>query len=278
MTLSSDTHPCFVTHPATVESRFALHSCRTDGDHRVAIIETGPWTRAPGAENHLGPAAVAMDHVLGEVLFEQRPAGTWSVTTELSLSRTGLVATAGPLTARSTAVWVDTAGGIASGEVLDAAGRVVFIGSTRTRVVPLGPGRDTLAFPHECAPGMPPLATAAGPVEHLRCSLETGELTARVQVEAERWSNLFGTLHGGVWAALADLATTGLEPVAERGLSTASLHLFRARPAPAGSVAIVTATPCDLRRSSGVVAISGADGEGRPCIQGLATLASQQGE
>jgi uncharacterized protein (TIGR00369 family) len=119
------------------------------------------------------------------------------------------------------------------------------------------------------------LPTAVSAAEHLGADVSIADdgHSASTSVRVGDWANLFGTLHGGIWGACADLAAGALlEDSPALRLVVSELHLFYSRPARVGSIATVTATPRAIGRSSGVVDLLGTDDSRRACLHGMALL------
>ncbi|ONH26568.1 PaaI family thioesterase [Pseudofrankia asymbiotica] len=100
-------------------------------------MTVGPWMTAPGGEQTAAALGVIVDDAIGIEVHNQRPAGTHSVTTELSLDVVFPPPWPGPeLVATSRLAGAGPADGVSRGEVRDGDGRVVAIASGRSRFVP----------------------------------------------------------------------------------------------------------------------------------------------
>ena len=72
-----------------------------------------------------------LDDVLGQAALDNRPEGLWSVTTELNIDVAGALQADGQqVRATAAPARLDAAGGLACGEVRDAAGRCLAVGTT----------------------------------------------------------------------------------------------------------------------------------------------------
>ncbi|WP_007513810.1 PaaI family thioesterase [Pseudofrankia saprophytica] len=100
-------------------------------------MPVGPWMLAPSGDQTVAALGVIVDDAIGIEVHHQRPAGTHSVTTELSVDVVLPPPWAGPeLVATSRLVGAGSADGVSRGEVRDGDGRVVAIASGRSRFVP----------------------------------------------------------------------------------------------------------------------------------------------
>src|ERR1700729_3537648 len=82
-----------------------------EDDQARASMPTGPWLR--GRDGRLSPAGlgVLLDDVLGQAVLIKRPAGLWSVTTELNIDVVApLPADGRPVSATASPVLLDDAG------------------------------------------------------------------------------------------------------------------------------------------------------------------------
>src|SRR6201996_1764543 len=94
-------------------------------------MPTGPWLRGPDGRPSAAGLGVLLDDVLGQAVLIKRPAGLWSVTTELNIDVVApLPADGRPISATASPVLLDDAGGLARGEALDCAGRRLAVGTT----------------------------------------------------------------------------------------------------------------------------------------------------
>ncbi|MDT3445915.1 MULTISPECIES: PaaI family thioesterase [unclassified Pseudofrankia] len=107
------------------------------GDGMRVPMAVGPWMTAPGGEQTVAALGVIIDDAIGIEVHNQRPAGTHSVTTELSVDVVFPPPWPGPeLVATSRLAGAGPADGVSRGEVRDGDGRVVAIASGRSRFVP----------------------------------------------------------------------------------------------------------------------------------------------
>jgi uncharacterized protein (TIGR00369 family) len=118
------------------ENLFDIGPVLAESGGARASMPTGPWLR--GRDGRLSPAGlgVLLDDVLGQAVLSKRPAGLWSVTTELNIDVAVPLPADGPaVTATAAPVLLDDAGGLARAEVRDTAGRCLAVGTTWARLV-----------------------------------------------------------------------------------------------------------------------------------------------
>lgn len=263
-----------------VERSFGIVGCGRDQD-TWTVARFGPWmTARPGLE-HPGAVAVLLDHCLGETIFIGRPAGSWSLTTELGFDV--LVPPPwdlGVAFARARMSRAESTGGFAEGEILAEDGTVLVRATTWARYVAVDGGPDTtLPPPRRVAAGAPPAAGSLA--EHLgyrvERSADTGTVdTATVDTatvvlpDAGRWNNDYGVLHGGVWATVAEVASSAALTDGGPDLTTAHVQVSYLRRAAPGEV-VLTARPRHRGRTFAEVAVLGTDAEGRICVSATVT-------
>ncbi|MEU2913938.1 PaaI family thioesterase [Streptomyces massasporeus] len=263
--LDNAPHACT---PGAVERRFGVLGCRVQDGFLRTVMRTGPWM--DGSDGHqAGALAVLLDHSMAETIYNAAGPGRWSLTTRLAYD---IVAPAPWRTAALYATsWVprsDRSGGFAQCEVTDERGELVAVGSTWVQNVaasgPLHPVADAAS---EDTGG----SGAANFTDHLGARLTVeGEDTRAELPRAEPWNNGYGTLHGGVWAGLAELAGSAALAHHGRDLRTATVSVSYLRRTVRPSVAAV-ARPAHLGQSFGVVEVTGTDNSGRQCVSATVT-------
>jgi len=243
-------HPDTPTVPRGLpENLFDLGPVLAESGRARASMSTGPWLR--GRDGRPSPAGlgVLLDDVLGQAVLTGRPAGLWSVTTELNID------VAAPLPAdgtrvRATAapVLLDDAGGLARGEVVDAAGRCLATATTWARFFAGIP--DTVLL----------RVAVAG----------TGllDLPARADL-----GNPAGVVHGGVLLCLAVMSAE--QALHDSLLEVASVRVVYLRPA----VNELTFVPVIVHqgRSLGVVRVDVKNAAGALCTSATVTARSAAG-
>lgn len=188
-----------------------------------AAMPTGHWLR--GRDERLSPAGlgVLMDDVLGQAVLLTRPAGLWSVTTELNLDVIAPLPADGPaVTATASPVALDDAGGLARGEVRDAAGRCLATGTAWARFIAGVPAEVSRppALPADVARG-----DCLSDLLQVRLS-DAGliDLPARADL-----GNPAGVVHGGVLMSLAVMSAE--QALLGSQLEIASVRIVYLRPA-----------------------------------------------
>jgi uncharacterized protein (TIGR00369 family) len=232
-----------------------------------ATMPTGPWLR--GRSGRLSPAGlgVLLDDVLGQAVLSERPAGLWSVTTELNIDVAAPLPADGQLvSATASPALIDQAGGLARGEVRDAAGRCLAVATTWARYAAGVP--DEVLVPPEL-----PADVARGDclTDLLQVRISgTGllELPPRADL-----ANPQGVVHGGVLLCLAVMAAE--QALTERRLQIASVRVVYLRPA----VRELTFTPVIVHpgRSFGVVRVDVTNAAGALCTSATVTARSTAG-
>ncbi|WP_168223523.1 PaaI family thioesterase [Pseudarthrobacter sp. NIBRBAC000502772] len=270
---------CYIDHEGSVERRFGIDPCQWTGERRLGAMRLPAWTTSTSGQGHGGVIAVLLDHVLGEEVFATGSAGQWSVTTELSVAYLAPVPAIGTLLlAHASLVTTDGRGGFARGEVLTEAGQVIATGAVWANHVPLSPEIEHrigsarargLVMPDDIAP--PAAAVILGQLGAVASS--TAVRAVLEVAHPDRWANLFGTLHGGVWACLAHLVVGELLSARTTTPSTiASLSVHFLRPAPPASLVTLTAEYEHQGRSFAVVTVRGTNDAGTTCITATANI------
>jgi uncharacterized protein (TIGR00369 family) len=225
----------------------------------------------------IGSVSVLLDHVLGEPVLYRCPPARSSVTTEFSFD----VLRPPPwhsegLTAYAWKTSLERFGGFTQGRMVDDAGHSVAVASAWARFVPRAP---TAAQPHDNPGEHPHTDLGHANVETLAEYLQTRTITdadtATVMLtdRRQRWANLNGSLHGGIWACLCEMAASTLF-CQHRALSTSSMHVAYLRPPASSSTITVRAHLAHAGRSFAVVAAAGTDNANRECVR--ATITGRQ--
>ncbi|MCW2867850.1 MAG: hypothetical protein JWR20_2038 [Marmoricola sp.] len=242
------------------EALFRVGRVHADGDVVRGSMPTGPWLAGTGGSPALGSLGVLVDNVLGYAIIAARPPGHWSVSTEISLDLLGRVPDDGSsLHAAGKVLHSDGAGGFATGEVVDDAGRLIAVCRQRGRFVPSGPDPDALRF--TLPQGVTDAMSLVGAVRRpTGLDLEVTEVL----------ENPMHNLHGGIALCVADLAaglalTDGGPP-----LTTASIQMTYVRGVPGGSTLAVDVEVEHRGRTLGAVEVIGRVA-GRSCTIGRVT-------
>ncbi|MBL7498368.1 thioesterase family protein [Frankia sp. CNm7] len=102
-----------------------------------APMRVGPWICGPDGEQAVGALGVIVDDAVGVEVHRHRPAGTHSVTTELSLDVVVPPPWTGPeLVATARLAGAGPEDGVSRGEVRAGDGRLVAVATGRSRFVP----------------------------------------------------------------------------------------------------------------------------------------------
>jgi acyl-coenzyme A thioesterase PaaI-like protein len=249
------------------ENLFDLGPVLAESGSARASMLTGPWLR--GGDGRLSPAGlgVLVDDVLGQAVLMKRPAGLWSVTTELNIDVAAPLPDNGQLvSATASSALIDEAGGLARGEVRDAAGRCLAVATTWARYAVGLP--DEVLVPPEL-----PADVARGEclTELLQvriCGTGLLELPPRADL-----GNPQGVVHGGVLLCLAVMAAE--QALHDRPLEIASVRVVYLRPA----VLELTFAPVIVHpgRSFGVVRVDVTNAAGALCTSATVTARSAAG-
>jgi acyl-coenzyme A thioesterase PaaI-like protein len=232
-----------------------------------ASMPTGPWLRGPNGRPSPAGLGVLLDDVLGQAVLIQRSAGLWSVTTELNIDVVAPLPADGQVVdATASPVLIDDGGGLARGEVRDAAGRCLAVGTTWARFVPGVPDEifDPPEHPDDTARG-------EGLNDLLQvCIPDTGllDLPSRVDLANPR-----GVVHGGVLLCLAVMSAD--RALHDSQLEVASVRVVYPRPA----LGELTFEPVIVHRgrSLGVVRVDVKNVAGALCTSATVTARSAAG-
>lgn len=249
------------------ENLFDVGPVLAESGQARASMPTGPWLR--GQDGHLSPAGlgVLLDDVLGQAVLIRRTAGLWSVTTELNIDVAAPLPADGQVVgATASPVLLDSAGGLARGEVRDAAGRCLAVGTTWARYM--------LGIPAEVL-NPPSLPDGIVRGECLADLLEvhiadTGRLGLPARADL---GNPQGVVHGGVLLSLTVMSAERL--LHDHGLEVASVRIVYVRPA-AGEL---TFEPVIVHRgrSLGVLRVDVKNATGTLCTTATITARSATG-
>jgi uncharacterized protein (TIGR00369 family) len=263
-----DAHPKTLTVPrGRPENLFDIGPVLAESGGARASMPTGPWLR--GRDGRLSPAGlgVLLDDVLGQAVLTSRSAGLWSVTTELNIDVAApLPADGQKLSASATPLLLDDAGGLARGEVRDAAGRCLAVGTTWARFV--------AGVPAEIFdPPKLPVAVARGAclsdLLQVRV-LDSGLLDLPSRADL---GNPQGVVHGGVLLSLAVMSAE--QALYDSQLEIASVRVVYLRPA----VRELKFVPVIVHhgRSFGVVRVDVTNAAGALCTSATVTARSAAG-
>lgn len=222
-----------------------------------------------------GSLAVLVDSGLGSENHRRRPKGCWTVTTELRLDlinrpregSTGLGVSTDHLGSDGHCLTT-------RGEVLDDDGRVLAAGLVKSMEIQGVVDPDA----YDEAPPWPS-ALVPGTLAEVLCltvnSTQSGPGDTRA-VEAviapeTALANPLGNLHGGVFAAVAEIAGAAVFPH-EREVSSSSLDVRYVRQIPLVSPVTVRAEVVHDGRSWGIARVETRDDRGRVCAVATVTV------
>lgn len=236
-------------------------------------MHLGKWASGPDGRVQLGALAIAAEHILGEVSFIRRPPDHWSLTTELTIAFFAPIEPGSALHMWGRPARMERSGGFAHGGILDERGRTVAIGTTRTLLVPST--HVPPAAQRDVAPVPESGSAAVSLDEYLQVDDgDEGVTDEQVHVrmaDPSAWQNEFGTLHGGVWACLAEMAASRLVARIRPGLATATVHTTYVRSGTPGSLVTVSARALHLGSRLALSQCIGWSEDGTVCTVSSAT-------
>jgi uncharacterized protein (TIGR00369 family) len=264
---------CEVDDCTSVEARFGLSQCTAHDGGRRCDVAVGTWSLDRDGTLRPGALATALDHVLGEALASYRPEGWWSTTSELTIDFLAPFDRQSRLRAAAAPIQVEHRGGYAQGRIIDEHGTVIAVGSTWAHHLP--PRGDPVR--PVVRPPCQPVSIAATiedylQFERLPSSPDSVLLTLRA---AASWTNIFGLLHGGVWACLTEIAAAQLVGARNPGLATARLHTTFVRPSRGGGPVTLTARARHVGSSFAVVEVLGRSADNTLCTISTVTARSR---
>jgi uncharacterized protein (TIGR00369 family) len=249
------------------ENLFDIGPVLAESGGARASMPTGPWLR--GHDRRLSSAGlgVLLDDVLGQAVLSKRPAGLWSVTTELNIDVAApLPADGQTVTATASPVLLDDAGGLARAEVRDPAGRCLAVGTTWARFVA---GVPAEVFDPPKLPGDLDRGERLSDLLQVRVP-DSGLLDLPPRVDL---GNPQGVLHGGVLLSLAVMSAE--QALHDSRLEVASVRVVYLRPA----VQELKFVPEIVHhgRSLGVVRVDVKNAAGALCTSATVTARSAAG-
>lgn len=247
------------------ETRFRLPAIERYVPGMRVPMRLGEWMLGPDGTPGIGAFGVLVDTVIGMEIYIGRPAGTHSVTTELSFD----VLTSPPwhgseLVARASSIGRDGDSGVARCEIVDGDGSLVAVATGRLRLIS---AEGAVPADEEFLPRARP------PADHRSLLATLGVVdgridrdgdTARMEVAAEPgFENGGGSVHGGVLFCASELVTAGL---AEPGTPerTVSVRMHFVRPARVDLPVTATARILHRGRSDSVYQVGTHGPAGKP--------------
>ncbi|HEY2195124.1 MAG TPA: PaaI family thioesterase [Actinomycetospora sp.] len=252
-----------VTPHRPAEALFGLGPIEVAGDTARGHMRTAGWMTDAAGRPSAGMLGVLLDDVVGQATLNARPEGCWPVTAELSIDvLAGLPVDGTVLTATSELLVGGERTGSARGEVRDPAGRLLALAVVTAHYTDGAP--DLSRTP----PPAPSPRTGAVLHEALQATLGVGA-DARVLVTlppGPTAENAAGMGHGGVLAALADVAAAATFAREDQPpLRTTALRVTYLRPAVLDDVVTFEARAVRRGRSTGLARVDIVGGDGRLC-------------
>jgi uncharacterized protein (TIGR00369 family) len=249
------------------ENLFDVSTIVIEAGQARASMPTGPWLRGPDDRLSAAGLGVLLDDVLGQAVLVRRLPGLWSVTTELNIDVAVALPADGQLVeATASPVLIDDAGGLARGEVRNAAGYCLAVATTWARFVPGVPAE--VHDPPEL-PGIIERGQSLAGLLQVRIE-ENGDL--RLPARADL-GNPQGVTHGGVLLSLAVMSAEQI--FLGWGLDVASVRVVYLRPA-AGELSFEPVI-AHRGRSLGVARVDVTNAAGALCTTATVTLRSPIG-
>jgi uncharacterized protein (TIGR00369 family) len=257
--------PIVITPHGGPEELFGLGSMRVENGEALVSMTSGAWLRGEDGTPSAGALGVLLDDVLGQALLSGRPAGHWSVTTELSLDFGAALPLDGTvIRAEGRPIRVDASGGLSQGWAFDGHGATLAVGTTWARFLP-GVPEAVLAPP--VVPEVVDRGSSVSELLGIEPGPTPGSLLARTRTEL---ANPAGVVHGGVVACLVELAAR--RALAHPTLPTASVRVVYLRPA-VGDL-VVTADVQHKGRSLAVAHVVARGASGKPAATATVTCRS----
>jgi uncharacterized protein (TIGR00369 family) len=263
--------PCEVDDPTSVEVKFGLRNCVGSGNERHCDVLLGPWSRNKQGQPQSGVIVTALDHVMGQIIFSQRRAGWWSVTSQITVDFLAPVPVLTRLRAGAGATMVDTTGGYARGQLCDEHGKPLATGSAwlhhrPASFDPVAPREAASTTTSSmCCPTMT-IDDYLG-VEH---ASRDGAVLLTMS-EPSQWTNFMGFVHGGVWACLVEMAASRAVEQHNPALAPAGLHTIFLRPGRGDAPITVRADIQRVGSTSAVVDVLGRAAGGAVCTRSTVT-------
>lgn len=254
------------------ERALGITRSRIVGDDVVASMASGSWLNGPAGIPPGGVLGVVADDVLGLAIVWGRGTGWWTVSAEISLDLVGPVPADGSrIEASGRRVHSGPQGGLSSGTVRDASGRLVALCRQHGRWVNTVPA-DHVAPEEvigEADSAGEPLGEWAPPASldtllGARAQPTEGGAVLTLPVTRDV-ANPLGNLHGGITMAACDLAAQAALHAAGGPTQTATIHVSYPRPMPLGSAPRFEARLVHCGRTLGIVAVTASLDGLKPC-------------
>lgn len=256
--------PPLVTPHRAPEALFGLTPVEVDGDTARATMRTAAWMTTPDGAPSGGMLGVLLDDVVGQATLTARPDGRWPVTTELSIDVVGDLPVDGTvLTAKSWLLAAGASNGSARGEVRGPMGDVLAVATLATHYVAGVPDLD--AVTHAGPPDLPPPERRLHEVLGTTLEVSPGLGAVLLVPPGPAIGNVAGHGHGGVLAALADVAAAAVMTDERYPLCTASLRIAYLRPAVLDGTVRLEAQVVHRGRATALTRVHITGGDGKLC-------------
>jgi uncharacterized protein (TIGR00369 family) len=256
------------------ERAFQIGPLAVADDTVTSSMPLGPWLSAPAGGPPGSVLGVLVDDVLGCALMLERPPGLWSVSAEISVDLCREVpADGGVLTAEGRLMYSDDSGGLASGSVVDDAGRLIALCRQHGRWVTAVPDAPP---PERPAPPESPASSAPAALPDLlgaRPRAAAGGALLTVDVTADL-ANPLGNLHGGITLLVSDLVAQAAFAAAGGPTRTTSVHVAYPRPMPLGTTVRFEGQVIHRGRTFGVARVTALNATGKPCAVATVTTSA----
>jgi uncharacterized protein (TIGR00369 family) len=240
----------------------------------TSSMPVGPWLNAPAGGPPGGVLGVLADDVLGCALLLERPPGLWSVSAEISIDLCRPVpADGGALAAEGRLVHSDDRGGLASGSVVDDAGRLIALCRQHGRWLTAQPEGPPAGQPAPAESPEPGASAALSELLGARPRAADGCAMLAVAVTPDL-ANPLGNLHGGITLLVSDLVAQAAFAAAGGPTRTTSVHVAYPRPMPLGTTVRFEGQVIHRGRTFGVAQVTALNASGRPCAVATVTTSA----
>jgi acyl-coenzyme A thioesterase PaaI-like protein len=257
---------CAVSFADSVERRFGLRDCGTEGGVNRCAIDIPPWSAGIDGGTRWGVLATPMDHLMGQSIHDRRPVGHSTLTVEMTVDYHHAFTPGATLSIYASASSVDDGGGHAIGWAVDPAGTLVATGRAWMAFVPA----DRAAPRVRVVRSEPSAALSFEECLGVRYDVDNDVAIATMPLPWP-WTNDMGYVHGGVWGCLAEQAASKLVGDGDPGLRPAAMTIRFLRPGLATSPATLTARYERRGRRSATVDVTGTVGDAGPCTRATVT-------
>ena len=254
------------TDSGPVEEHYAVGAVEVAGGGAQAEATLGPWARLSDGRFAPGVLGPLVDMAWSHAVLSHRPAGQWGVSTEISIDFVADPSAVGRLTATGEMMLVDSAGGVARGEVRDDTGELIALGTLWSTFIDVSPPSITTG--DEAAKSDEHEVTGQRPncFEDLVALRSVGDDLMLAQ--SPRMTNPLGVGHGGALFAAASLAA--MNAVGSTDARLESLRGVYVRQA-VGDVTF-TAEILHAGRRFATVQVVATGGDGRPAVHFTAAM------